>query len=84
MGAQSLWACTSQGEQVARLPNSGGVITCSKEPHPYERKEWGIYEAIDCAFHDATHPRMMAAVAGCLVLLMVLLWDLWGEQSQRS
>jgi hypothetical protein len=29
-------------EQVARLPNGGGVITGPKEPHPYERKEWGI------------------------------------------
>jgi hypothetical protein len=74
-------------EQGAGLPNDGGVITSSGEPHPLAEKgvgRSGAYMRGSIALRKriATHPKMIAVVAapvaGCPALLMTFFWGLVG------
>ena len=43
-------------EQVARLPKAVELLLALEISTLNERKEWGIYEGIDCATRDSDSP----------------------------
>jgi hypothetical protein len=75
-------------EQVAGLPNGGGVITSPRGP-TLTREGSGakMRGSITLRKTIATHPRMIAleatTVAGCLALLITFVVGLW-ERAQPA